>query len=142
MAVISISLPDTLLREADRFLDARGYAGRSELARAALRDFLAREAGPAAGGERSATVTVQYPDTYGRKISDIRHEFADVVQSMMHGHTETACVEVFLVHGDAARVRAFGDALRAARETQLVQLVYTDAGQAEGGAQRSAHRHH
>lgn len=125
MAVISISLPDTLLEQSDAFLSERGFAGRSELVRAALRDFLKHEA-PRATGETSATVTLLYPHGSERKIGEIRHDYTDVIQSLMHGHTEEACVELFLLKGDAARLREFTDALRASRDTLLVQAVYTD----------------
>jgi metal-responsive CopG/Arc/MetJ family transcriptional regulator len=36
MAVVSISLPDQLLAQAERFMARRAFAGRSELARAAI----------------------------------------------------------------------------------------------------------
>lgn len=127
LAVVSVSLPDTLLSQADRFLSSRGFAGRSELVRAALRDFLARETESAREGERSATLTLIYPEGYERKIGEIRHEFTDIVKGMMHGHAEERCVELFVLAGPGKRIRQFADSLRAARETQLVQAVYTDA---------------
>lgn len=130
MAVVSVSLPEPLVAEMDDFVQERGYGGRSELVRAALRDFLGRERASAPGhGERSGTLTLLYPDGYERKIAEIRHDFTDVVRSMMHGHAEEACVELFMLEGPARRIEAFADALRAAKETRLVQVVYTDAAQ-------------
>jgi CopG family transcriptional regulator, nickel-responsive regulator len=126
MAVVSVSLPDPLLQQMDDLLDARGFAGRSELVRAALRDFLHKESAAPATGRTSATVTLLYPHGHERRFGEIRHGYSDVIQSMMHGHAEDACVELFLLRGDAARVRAFTDALRAAREALLVQAVHTD----------------
>jgi CopG family nickel-responsive transcriptional regulator len=143
VAVISVSLPDPLLQQADRFLVERGFAGRSELVRAALRDFLAHEAEGQREGPRSGTLTLLYPHGYERKIGEVRHEFTDIVRSMMHGHvpgragdgrrgedaasTGDLCVEVFVLEGEARRIRQFADGLRAARETRLAQLVWTDA---------------
>lgn len=126
MAVVSISLPDTLLDQADAFITARGFAGRSELMRAALRDHLARETQNTNTGLTSATVTLLYPHGAERKIGEIRHDFTDVIQSMMHGHAEAGCVELFLVRGEAERIRRFVDALRAAKDAELVQTIYTD----------------
>lgn len=131
MPVISVSLPDTLLEQADTFLHARGYAGRSELVRAAMRDFLTRETSDEETGLRSATLTLLYPHGYERKIGEIRHEFTDIVRSMMHGHASDLCVEVFVLEGDAARIRRFADLLRAARDTRLVHVVHTDAAPGE-----------
>lgn len=126
MAVVSVSLPDNLLQGLDGFLKERGFAGRSELIRAALRDFLHQEAARDKTGDTSATITLLYPHGSERKIGEIRHDYTDIIQSLMHGHAEESCVELFLLKGDAARVRAFTDALRASRDTLLVQAVYTD----------------
>lgn len=147
MAVVSVSLPDSLVEQADAFIGERGYAGRSELVRAALRDFLAHEATPAAGAARSATLTLLYPEGHERKVGEIRHDFTDIVRSMMHGHIGAHghgahdkhhgfCVEVFVLEGSGRRIQQFGDALRAAKETRLVQTVYTDATGPDG-----AHAH-
>lgn len=127
MAVVSVSLPDALLDQADDFIRARGFAGRSDLVRAALRDFLAREQAPAqGGGARTATLTLVYPEGFERKIGEIRHEHTDVVKSMMHGHSREHCVEVFVLEGNARRIQQFVDRLRAARETRLAQATWTD----------------
>lgn len=126
MAVVSVSLPDNLLQSLDGFLKQRGFAGRSELIRASLRDFLQKEAPSDHTGETSATVTLLYSHGSERKIGEIRHDYTDIIQSLMHGHAEDSCVELFLLKGDASRLRAFTDALRASRDTLLVQAVYTD----------------
>lgn len=126
MAVVSVSLPDALVDQADGFISERGYAGRSELFRAALRDFLAHATVPAGGAPRSATLTLLYPEGHERKVGEIRHDFTDIVRSMMHGHTKGMCVEVFVLEGSARRIQQFADALRASKETRLVETIYTD----------------
>lgn len=156
MAVVSVSLPDDLLARADAFLAERGFAGRSELVRAALRDFLAAQEGPGREGPRSATLTLVYPHGHERKVGEARHEHTDIVRSMMHGHVslpggpdarrESAagagetCVEVFVLEGPGRRIREFSDHLRAMRETRLVHVVYTDVAPAEDAP--SARRRH
>lgn len=126
MSVVSVSLPEALLEQADAFIRERGFEGRSDLVRAALRDFLARERAPPAGGQRTATLTLVYPEGFERKIGEIRHEHTDVVRSMMHGHSREHCVEVFVLEGPARRIQQFVDRLRAARETRLAQATWTD----------------
>ena len=126
MAVISVSLPDSLLDRTDELIEDRGYAGRSELVRNALREFINRASQDQATGHRDATLTVIYPHGVERKVSNVRHEFSEIVQAMMHGHTGEACVEVFLLSGQAKEVRAFLDGLRSIREVYLVEATYTD----------------
>lgn len=130
VAVVSVSLPDHLLEQADAFIKERSFAGRSEVVRAALRDFLARERAPPPG-TRTATLTLVYPEGFERKIGEIRHEHTEVVRSMMHGHAKDNCVEVFVLEGQAKRIQQFVDQLRAARETILAQATWTDP---DGGA--------
>lgn len=126
MAVVSISLPEALLDEVDRSVGERGYAGRSELFRSAVRDLLNEAVQAPAEGARTATLTLVYPDEAEREVGDARHAFNDIVQSMMHGHTEAFCVEMFMLEGEAERIRAFQDQLRAVRAARLVETVFTD----------------
>lgn len=125
MAVISISLPDRLLERVDAFIEERGYAGRSELFRAAVRDLL-NEQIDGIEGDRSATLTVVYPDEVQETIGDVRHRYGDIVGSMMHGHTEDHCTEMFMLAGSGDRIREFLDALRGIRAVRLVDVSFTD----------------
>jgi CopG family nickel-responsive transcriptional regulator len=125
MAVVSISLPDRLLERVDEFIDERGYAGRSELFRTAARDLLNEEI-EATGDERSATLTVVYPDEVQEEIGRVRHRFGDIVSSMMHGHTEHHCTEMFMLDGPGERIWEFLDALRGVRAIRLADVVFTD----------------
>jgi CopG family transcriptional regulator, nickel-responsive regulator len=126
VAVVSVSLPEDLVDQADGAIAAHGYAGRSDLVRAALRAFLAGLGGPVEG-RRSATLTLLYPDGFERRIADIRHDYTDVVRSMVHAHAGHNCLEMFVLDGPARRIRQFEHALRAAKETLLVNVTYTDA---------------
>ncbi|GEM_PF-794951 len=127
MAVVSISIPDALLRKADALIDKRGFSGRSELLRACVRDYLVATAAEERGGARSASVTLVYPHGEEKPFARIRHEYTDVVRSMMHGHARKACIEIFVVEGPAERVRGFVDALRGTRSALQVGVVYADA---------------
>jgi CopG family nickel-responsive transcriptional regulator len=124
MAVVSISLPERLLERVDEFIDERGYAGRSEFFRTAARELLNEQIEGA--GERSATLTLVYPDDVEKKIGEVRHRFGDIVQSMMHGHSGELCTEMFMLEGDGDRVREFLDALRGVRAVRLVDVTFTD----------------
>lgn len=126
MAVISISLPEALLEQVDGFIEERGYAGRSELFRTAARDLINEEAQAMPEGPRTATLTLVYPDEVERKVGDARHAFNDIVQSMMHGHTEAFCVEMFMLEGETDRIEAFRDRLRSIRDARMVETVFTD----------------
>jgi CopG family nickel-responsive transcriptional regulator len=125
MAVVSISLPERLLDRVDAFIEERGYAGRSELFRTAARELLNEEI-DREDQRRSATLTVVYPDEVQEDIGRVRHRFGDIVTSMMHGHTEHHCTEMFMLDGPGERIREFLDALRGVREIRLADVVFTD----------------
>jgi CopG family nickel-responsive transcriptional regulator len=127
MAVVSISLPDPLLRSADALMEARGFSGRSEFIRACVRDFLAQNAPKDRPGKRTATLTLVYPDGGERHFSKIRHEHGDVVRTMIHGHSGDSCMELYVLEGTGERIHAFADALRGARDALQVTVAFTDA---------------
>ena len=139
MAVVSVSLPADLVQQADAAIASQDYGGRSELVRAALRDFLSRTADHATERRRTATLTLLYPDGFERRIADIRHDYTDVVRSMVHAHAGENCLEMFVLEGLARRIRQFEHALRAAKETLLVSVTYTDVAAISSG--RVAHEH-
>jgi CopG family nickel-responsive transcriptional regulator len=127
MAVVSISLPDPLLESADRVIERRGFSGRSEFLRACVRDFLSAHAPPERSGKRTATLTLVYPEGQERRFSKLRHTHSDVVRTMIHGHADDACMEVFLLEGKGERIEAFADALRGMRDALQVTLSFSDA---------------
>lgn len=124
-----MSLPDALLDDLDRVIRDRGFAGRSDALRAALRDFLAAHERDRKRleGTVGATMTLVYPESETRRLGEIKHEYSDVVKSMMHAHTrDDSCLEVFVVQGSGPRVRAFADRLRSAKGTRLLETVVTE----------------
>ena len=141
MPVVSISLPEPLLEEADALLKREGFAGRSELARAALRDFIAAHDEDAGLEQRTATLTLVYAHGHERVFSTIRHHHLDVVRTALHGHSGERCVELFVLEGPAERIRSFAGALRATREALRVSLTYTDLSHDRPTAPPHRHRH-
>lgn len=128
MAVLSISLPDNLLADADRVIAERGYGGRSEFLRACVRDFLvANAAQHPKPGPCSATLTLVYPDGREQEFSKVRHRFPEIVRTAIHGHVGASCLEVYVLEGSARRIQAFADALRGTRNATQVSLTFTDA---------------
>lgn len=141
MAVVSVSLPDAMVAQVDHVISEGGFTGRSEVVRAALRDFFhAHDAEGArrANARRTATLTVVYEEGAEREVSEIRHRFGRVVSSMMHSHAGPQCVELYFLAGSGTDVRTFADRLRAARPVLQVHLAFTDATTA---ALPAAHEH-
>lgn len=133
MEVVSVSLPADLLQDLDRVAAARGFRGRSELVRVALRQF-AQET-PHVEGHVHGSITVAYPHGREARISEVRHAYYDVVLSLMHTHCEPeSCMDVLLVGGEAARVQDLVEALR--RQRDVAKCVFVPVlARADGDAQ-------
>ena len=128
MGIISVSLPDALVDQMDRLVTARGYSGRSDFIRAALRDHI-HEVGQEQThrGRRSATITLLYPDELERKVSEINHASGKIVKSLMHSHLGNGkCVTVFIVEGEADQVQKLTTQFRGLRDTEIVRATYMD----------------
>lgn len=123
MAIISVSLPDTLLDDLDRAITEGAYNGRSEFIRAAMRELLLRQHGPKTGHVHGA-ITLTYEHGQEARISGVRHAFHDVVLSLMHTHCEPEiCMDVLTVGGDARRIRELQETLARMREVNRSHLA-------------------
>ena len=123
--VISMSLPTEFVEELDGLIASRGFKGRSELMRAALRDFLKiHRAEEKLTGTVNAIIVLVYPEETERLLSDLRHHFNDVVTSMLHAHTtQGRCATVLLAEGQASRMKRFITDLRGLRALDSIEVT-------------------
>jgi len=128
VVVVSVSLPDTLVKEVDRLIEFQGYTGRSDFMRAALRDFVQQlHADDRKAGRRSATLTVLYPVELERRVGEVAHDFSPVITSTMHAHVGGGrCLTVYIADGDSERIRELTARLKGLRDAEVVRLTYTD----------------
>jgi CopG family nickel-responsive transcriptional regulator len=116
MTIISISLTDEILNEIDRLQKELGFSGRSEVMRAGARMLLAdnKEKGALEGGLNSVLLLI-HAQKVEDTVTEIKHEFEDIISTQIHNHLrEDKCLEVFILEGDAARIK------------QLVRLFQTN----------------
>lgn len=125
---IGISLPKNLLDRFDEIIMARGYSSRSEGIRDAIRNYITYYRWMSdVQGERQGVITMIYDhDQRGLLpvLTDIQHEFRHVVQATLHSHvTDTRCLEVVLLHGDAADLKALAERLMSQKGVESVKLT-------------------
>ncbi|NAS88277.1 nickel-responsive regulator 1 [ANME-1 cluster archaeon AG-394-G21] len=125
MAIISISLTDEILNEIDRLQKELGFSGRSEVMRAGARMLLAdnREKEKLEGMLNSVLLLI-----HSQKVEDavtaIKHEFEDVISTQIHNHLrEDKCIEVFILEGDAARIKDLVRLFMTTRKMDYVKLI-------------------
>ncbi|MGO9544352.1 MAG: nickel-responsive transcriptional regulator NikR [Rhodomicrobium sp.] len=151
MQRITITIDSDLMAEIDRFMQARGYEGRSEafrdLARAGLQRIYEDSEG---GGDCVATLTYVYDhDMRGlsRRLCNTGHEHHDLVLTTLHLHlNHDSCMEVAILRGKAADVRHYAQHVTAERGVRHGQLVTVpvevpEESHVHGEHEGEAHKH-
>jgi len=129
MTVVSITLPNDLLKKFDQFIKARGYYSRSEAFRDAIRSLIA-EAEVAKLETGSVAATMMITCEYQRRdvdlrMSEVRHEFDDIVVENFHRHIDQQyCLEVFIAEGNYQRVLELIGRIRGMRGIQEVKASF------------------
>ncbi|MBS7249072.1 MAG: nickel-responsive transcriptional regulator NikR [Candidatus Jordarchaeaceae archaeon] len=129
MTVVSITLPEELLSQFEKFMESRGYYSRSEAFRDAIRNLIAESEINKLGEEKSAA-TIMITSEYKRKdvenrISEIRHEFDDIIIENIHRHIKDQyCLEILIAEGDSKRLLDLMGRVRGIRGIQQVKAVF------------------
>jgi len=129
MTVVSITLPNALLRKFEEFSKERGYYSRSEAFRDALRSLIA-EAEIAKTETGTVAATMMITCEYARRdvdlrMSEVRHEFDDIVVENVHRHiNKQYCLEVFIAEGNYQRVLELIGRVRGMRGIQEVKATF------------------
>lgn len=115
--IISVSLPDTLVKKLDELVKKRGYYSRSEVIRDALRSLITEIELRSGEFEKMAGVIMATCEFERRdvdlRMTKIRHDFNDVVVENIHRHIEEKyCVEIFIVEGETSRILTLLSKLR------------------------------
>ncbi|MEM3587822.1 MAG: nickel-responsive transcriptional regulator NikR [Candidatus Jordarchaeaceae archaeon] len=129
MTVVSITLPEELLEQFEKFMETRGYYSRSEAFRDAIRNLIAESEINKVGTEKSAA-TIMVINEYRRsdienRISELRHEFDDIIIENIHRHIKDQyCLEIFIVEGETKRLLDLMGRIRGLRGIQQVKAVF------------------
>lgn len=126
MAVLSISLPPTLIRELDELLARDRYASRSEAIRGLIRQYVGEaqaasdQPGPVTGAITILTDKVASQE----RMRALQHRFEGTIKLHLHTHLEkTNCLEVLVVRGEPLRLSRLVAELRAVPGVAHVRLL-------------------
>jgi CopG family nickel-responsive transcriptional regulator len=129
LTVVSITLPSDLLNKFDEFIKSRGYYSRSEAFRDAIRSLI-EESELARLEKGMVAATIMTTCEYKRadvdlKITEVRHEFDDVVVENVHRHIgEKYCLEVFIAEGNYQRILDLIGRIRGMRGIQQIKALF------------------
>ncbi len=122
-----VSMEERLLKDFDRMVMRRKWANRSEAIRDLVRRELIQSQWQEAGRRVVGTVTMLY-DHHKRelpeKLIEMQHRYSAEALSSLHIHLdERNCLEVVVVRGKAAEVRALADSLIGTKGVKHGELV-------------------
>jgi CopG family nickel-responsive transcriptional regulator len=130
-------MPDGLLEQFDRLIEAKGYDNRSEALRDLVRQALVDQTWVPAGGtadrDTVAVLVIVYDHEereLGRKLTHAQHGHVGSVLSSLHIHLdERHCLEVIVLRGPRDAVRQAAEGLVATRGVKFGRIVRATTGE-------------
>ncbi len=125
MPVVSISLNRQLLDDLEKLQTELGYSGRSEVMRAAIRLLLTdgREKQQLTGNVNGLLLAIHSHEAE-HHVTQIKGRYLDVIHTQLHNRfREGKCMELFILDGDARRIRELATELQRNEENEYVKLI-------------------
>ena len=118
MERFTISLDESLARQFDELIAARGYSNRSEAVRDLIRGAIEsdRQRDPPSGHcvANLSYVYNHHERDLAERLTGLQHANHDLTVAAMHSHLDhDNCLESVILKGSTAAVRQFADALMA-----------------------------
>lgn len=125
MTIVSLSLPEQMIKELDQIRASQGFAGRSDLVRAAIRLLIEdKREKDSLKGRVVALIAVTHDQENEAPITTLKHQFEKIVKTHIHSKiSPNNCVELFLVEGEGTRVAAMTQAFQKEEDMKSVKLV-------------------
>ena len=128
-----VSLDEELLEPFDALCAVKGYSNRSEAIRDLIRKALVAEEWQQADCQGAGTLTLVYDhhkNDLARRLTQMQHDEHDIIIATLHVHLDHHnCLEVLILKGEAARVRALADKLISCKGVKHGTFSGTTTGQ-------------
>jgi CopG family transcriptional regulator, nickel-responsive regulator len=116
---ISISLPEDLLNDLDRMVEARGFESRSQAVNDMLHQFLLEHKCDQGDDVMVGIVALFYKNSVPglqKQLADLQFQYIDEVISSLHVHLmHNQTMEVILVQGPARKLQMIADEMTSRR---------------------------
>ena len=127
MPIVSLSLPDQMVKAMEEIQESVGFSGRSELVRAAIRLLLDDTRGKdALKGRTGAVIVVSHGKDDEEPVTRLKHKFEDIVKTHVHCKvSQDDCVEVFVLAGEGRQISSMTKEFQKERKIRSVKLLPT-----------------
>ncbi len=147
LARFSITMEADLLGRFDALVASRGTkTNRSEAVRDLVRDALVENAVEDPDAIIAGTITMvfdHHESDLSDKLNAIQHQYIHEIVSTVHVHLDSRhCLEVIVLRGASAKIRAIANTLLGTKGVKHGKLVTTTTGDGEsaGGSQAKGHK--
>ncbi len=125
MPIISASIDQETLSELNSLCKSLSFSGRSEAIRAGIHSLAAEnKSAEKLAGEIKAVLLLVHEEKAEKSASCLAHEFGDVVSTHIHANLKRGkCLEIFVLDGEAIRIRALFKAAKGSGKMEYVRLV-------------------
>src|SRR5580704_2065161 len=147
MQRVTITIDDDLVAEIDAFMTGRGYANRSEAIRDLARSGLSQSSLEVAR-DRNCVATLSYVYDHAarelpKRLTQDFHAHHGLAQATLHVHLDhDSCLEVTVLKGKSAEVKAFADHVIAERGVRHGHIAYMPADVGAHPHDHDHERHH
>ena len=123
--IISMSLDEKLLEEVEKMKEELSFSGRSELIRSGLKLLVEdRKSRENIKGRVECIILVMHNKKAENDVTNIKHKFEDIIQTQIHNNLrEGKCMEIFVLYGEAEKVKEFYTLLQTNRKIDNVKLM-------------------
>jgi len=128
-----VSLDSELLEKFDDLCEERCYQTRSEAIRDLIRNTLVQQEWEQDDKELAGTLTLVYDhhkSDLAQRLTEIQHDAHDMIITSMHVHLDhDNCLEVLVLKGSGAKIRALAQRLTSTKGAKHGKLNLTTTGQ-------------
>ena len=138
MERLTVTIDEDLVADVDSFMTQRGYANRSEAFRDLLRSGL-EQLGRTKSDNRPCVATLSYVYDHAerelpKRLTKEFHDHHNLAQATLHVHIDhDSCLEVTVLKGRGAEVKAFADHVLAERGVRYGQIAMMPIGARHDG---------
>ncbi len=125
MPIISVSIDAETLAELSAIEKSLGFSGRSEAIRAGVRSLIAENnSAEKLSSNVKAVLLLVHDEKSESSATELKHSFEDVIGTQIHSHLKgEKCLEVFILDGDAGRIRGLFRQAQATKKIEYAKLV-------------------
>ncbi len=125
MAIVSVSIDEETLGEADKAVETLGFGNRSDVFRKGVKTLLAEmrtsEGLPA---NANAVLIAIHREAHEDEITRVKHMFEKIITMQTHTKLDDEhCLEIFVLKGDGKKVGQLAEAFASNKKIKYSKLV-------------------